>query len=87
MKNINDITGQIIDAAMKLVEDQVIVELKSVEKMIPLYEAQILAYLKLKRLNVGLLMNFNVEHVRDGIKRMIRDLDPSVSLRSFRGES
>jgi GxxExxY protein len=55
--------------------------LKSVEKMIPLYDAQLITYLKLSGLKVGLLMNFNVPHMKDGIKRVIYDLDPSVALR------
>jgi GxxExxY protein len=54
-----------------LVEDQVVVELKAVDKMIPLYQAQLLSYLKLSRKNVGLLINFNVMHLKDGIKRII----------------
>lgn len=53
-----------------LVEDVVIVELKSVAKLLPLHQAQLLAYLKLSRRPVGLLINFNVPHLRHGIKRM-----------------
>ena len=53
-----------------IVEDLVIVELKSVAKLLPLHQAQLLAYLKLSRLRVGLLINFNVAHLRHGIKRM-----------------
>ena len=53
-----------------LVESQVIVELKAVEKMIPLYEAQLLSYLKLSGNKIGLLINFNVMRLKDGIKRM-----------------
>ena len=53
-----------------LVESRVIVELKAVEKMIPLYEAQLLSYLKQSGHKVGLLINFNVERLKDGIKRM-----------------
>jgi GxxExxY protein len=53
-----------------LVEDLVIVELKSVAKLLPLHQAQLLAYLKLSRRQVGLLINFNVTHLRHGIKRM-----------------
>lgn len=120
--DINDITGQIVDAAMKvhtalgpgllesayeacltyelrqrglqvanqvelpihyagvridagyrvdlLVESQVIVELKAVEKMIPLYDAQLLSYLKLSVNKLGLLINFNVCRLRDGLKRL-----------------
>ena len=47
-----------------------IVELKAVEKMTPLHEAQLLSYLKLSGCKVGLLINFNVERLKDGIKRM-----------------
>ena len=53
-----------------LVEDIVIVELKSVAKLLPLHQAQLLAYLKLSLCPVGLLINFNVPHLRHGIKRM-----------------
>ena len=49
----------------------VIVEIKSVETMIPLYEAQLLTYLKVTGLRLGYLINFNVFHLKDGIKRMV----------------
>ncbi|WP_261344916.1 GxxExxY protein [Novipirellula artificiosorum] len=52
-----------------LVESRVIVELKSVEKMIPLYDAQLLSYLKLSGKKIGLLINFNVVKLVDGLKR------------------
>lgn len=54
-----------------LVEDCVIVEVKSVERMIPLFEAQALTYLKLTRNRLCLLINFNVPLIKDGIKRII----------------
>ena len=54
-----------------LVDDLVILELKSVESLDPIHEAQILTYLKLTGLKVGLLINFNVPVLRDGIKRLI----------------
>jgi len=54
-----------------LVDNQVIVELKSVETIIPLYEAQLLTYLKVTGLRLGYLINFNVLHLKDGIKRMV----------------
>jgi GxxExxY protein len=57
-----------------LVEDLVIVELKSVDKIAPIHEAQLLTYLKLSGKRLGLLMNFNVLHLRDGIKRMVNNL-------------
>ena len=54
-----------------LVEDQVVVELKAVGTMHKIYEAQLLTYLKAMGRKVGLLINFNVEMLKDGIKRMI----------------
>jgi len=50
---------------------QLIVELKAVEKLIPLHEAQLLTYLRLCRTPVGLLLNFNVPVLKDGMKRMV----------------
>ncbi len=57
-----------------LVEDVVIVELKVVERLAPIHEAQLLSYLKLSDRRVGLLINFHVRHLRDGIKRMVNGL-------------
>ncbi|EMI26864.1 MAG: GxxExxY protein [Rhodopirellula sp.] len=54
-----------------LVEGRVIVELKSVERTTSLHEAQLLSYLKLSGQKVGLLINFNVVKLKDGIKRMV----------------
>jgi GxxExxY protein len=54
-----------------LVEDRVIVELKAVEAMNKIYEAQLLTYLRAMNKRVGLLINFNVERVTDGVKRLI----------------
>lgn len=53
-----------------LVEDAVIIELKAVEKVIPLHEAQLISYLKLSGKKVGLLLNFNVTRLKDGITRL-----------------
>jgi len=61
-------TGYRVDPS---VEDAVIVELKSVARLHPLHQAQLLGYLKLRRRRVGLLINFNVVHLRHGIKRMM----------------
>ena len=121
--NLNDVTGQIVDAAMKvhtalgpgllesayetclayelrrrglkvvaqlglpvvydgvrldagyridlLVDDRVIVELKAVEFLLPIHRAQLLSYLKLSGCKVGLLINFNVLRLKDGIKRIV----------------
>jgi GxxExxY protein len=54
-----------------LVEDLVIVELKSVETIAPVHQAQIISYLKLSGRSLGLLINFNVAHLKDGIKRFV----------------
>jgi len=54
-----------------LVDDTVVVELKAVAKVIPIHEAQLMSYLKLSRRKVGLLINFHVLHLRDGITRMV----------------
>lgn len=54
-----------------LVEDLVIVELKVVEHILEIHKAQLLSYLKLSGRQVGLIINFNVVHLRDGIKRMV----------------
>jgi GxxExxY protein len=67
--------GQQLDDGLRLdlmVEDCVIVEVKAVEKMLPLFEAQALTYLKLTGKRLALLINFNVPNIRDGIKRIIR---------------
>ena len=54
-----------------LVEDRVVVELKSIEKLASIHEAIILTYLRLSGRRLGLLINFNVEILKDGIKRYI----------------
>ena len=54
-----------------LVEDQVIVELKAVTEMHPIYEAQLITYLRLSNIRVGLLINFNVPRLKEGIIRRI----------------
>lgn len=53
-----------------IVENDVIVELKTVEKILPIHQAQLLTYLRLTRIQTGLLMNFNAAVLKDGIKRM-----------------
>jgi GxxExxY protein len=54
-----------------LVENLVIVELKSVDAIAPVHQAQIISYLKLSGRAVGLLINFNVAHLKDGIRRFV----------------
>ena len=50
--------------------DQVIIEVKSVEKILPVHKAQLLTYMKLSRIPVGLLINFNVARLIDGVIRL-----------------
>ncbi len=54
-----------------IVEQSVLLELKSVEQLLPIHEAQLLTYLKLTKLKVGLLINFNVPVLRKGIVRKV----------------
>ena len=54
-----------------LVEKKIVIEIKAVECLNDVYMAQIMTYLKLSGCRVGLLMNFNVAHLKDGIKRVV----------------
>jgi GxxExxY protein len=57
-----------------LVEGEVTVETKAVERLKPVHEAQLLSYLKLGKNRLGLLLNFNVKRMKDGIQRMVNKL-------------
>ena len=61
--------GYVIDL---LVEDSLIVETKSVEKLLPIHSAQLLTYMQLREISAGLLLNFNVETLPHGIRRKLR---------------
>ncbi len=66
-----------IDAGYRIdmiVEGVVIVENKTVEKLLPIHEAQLLTYLKMKNCKLGFLLNWNVSRMKDGIKRMVNNL-------------
>jgi GxxExxY protein len=66
--------GGLLDCLVKLdllVESAVIVEVKAVDKIIPVHRAQLLTYLRLQNLWLGLLINFNVEVLRDGVRRVL----------------
>jgi GxxExxY protein len=67
-KEVNLDTGYRIDL---MVENIIIVEIKSVESLSDIHMAQILTYLKLSNCSLGLLANFNVTHLKDGIRRVI----------------
>jgi len=69
--------GRKLDCGYRLdvvVENAIVLELKSSEKIEPIYEAQLLTYLKLSGLHLGLILNFNVSMMRDGIKRIVHEL-------------
>jgi GxxExxY protein len=54
-----------------IVNDEIILELKSVKQILPLHEAQLLTYLRLGRYRIGLLLNFNTVSLKDGIRRRV----------------
>ncbi|MBP2295359.1 GxxExxY protein [Azospirillum rugosum] len=54
-----------------LIEDSIVIEIKSVERSLPVYEAQLLTYLKMTGHRLGFLMNFNVSRFKDGVRRMV----------------
>src|SRR5580698_8454565 len=56
-----------------VVEDEIIVEIKAVEKLLPIHEAQLLSYLRLAKKKVGLLMNFHVPVIKNGVKRIVNE--------------
>jgi GxxExxY protein len=60
-----------------LVEDEIVVELKSVEQILPVHSAQLLTYLKAAHKQVGLLINFNVPVLKDGIRRIVNNYTES----------
>jgi len=66
-----------IDAGYRIdmiVAGAVVVENKTVEKLFPIHEAQLSTYLKMKKCKIGILLNWNVRHMKDGIKRMVNNL-------------
>ncbi len=63
-----DIGGQRVDL---LVQPGLVVELKAVDTLLPIHEAQLLSYLKAGRFRLGLLINFHVEQLKQGIRRMV----------------
>lgn len=67
-----------------LVENQIVVELKTADRLEPIHEAQLLSYLKLSGCEVGLLINFNVKVLRNGIKRLVQGFKDEYSPRPLR---
>ena len=62
-----------------LIESEVIVELKSVETLLPIHKAQLLSYLKISKCKVGLLINFNVKILKNGIQRIVNNFPDSAN--------
>ena len=69
-----DITLPVGFRADIIVEDKVLIELKSVETLLPLHWKQVLTYLKVANLKLGLLINFNATVIKDGIRRIVNNL-------------
>ena len=71
-----DYKGKRLDCGYRLdivVENEIILELKSCEKIESIHKAQLLTYLKLSGLNLGLILNFNVPFMREGIVRIVNE--------------
>ena len=62
-----------------VVEDSVIVEVKAIEQLLPIHDAQILSYLRLSNKNVGLLINFHARLLKNGLKRLVHEFTDSAS--------
>jgi GxxExxY protein len=62
-----------------IVQERVIIEVKSVERTAPVHPKQLLTYLRLTNLRVGLLLNFGAEVMKEGIRRVVNDYDPPAS--------
>ena len=65
-----------------IVEDEVVVEVKAVDTLLPIHDAQLLTYLRLSGRPVGLLINFNVPFLKNGIRRLVHQLSESCSASS-----
>jgi GxxExxY protein len=71
--------GEVIDRTYRpdfVIENEVVVEVKSIAKFLPVHEAQVLTYMRLSELERGLLLNFNVALLKDGIRRLIMTRAP-----------
>ncbi len=67
--------GELIEGSLRLdlvVANTLVVELKAADKLLPIHEAQLLSYLRLSELPVGLLINFHAVRIKDGLKRLVR---------------
>lgn len=68
--------GDLLEVGYRMdlvVDESVVIEIKAVEHILPVHEAQLITYLKLSKMTVGLLINFNVPLLKDGIKRLVNN--------------
>ena len=82
--------GVRLDVAFRidlLVDERLIVEIKSVERLLPVHAKQLLTYLRLSRQPVGLLINFGGETLREGVRRLVNNYHPSASSAPLREPS
>jgi GxxExxY protein len=77
MKNFNELTEAIIGAAM---DGTILLEIKAIESLLPIHDAQLLSYLKLGGWKIGLSINFNVELLKNGLRRRVFGLVEEVIL-------
>ena len=73
--------GVIIDCGYRLdllVEDEVVIEVKAVEQLLPVHQAQVMSYLRMSGFRVGLLLNFNVRVLKQGLKRIVNEFPSSA---------
>jgi GxxExxY protein len=66
--------GNRLDCGYRLdlvVQDEIVIEVKAVERLLPIHEAQVLTYLRLSGMRVGLILNFNTRVLKDGLRRMV----------------
>ena len=78
-----DYKGTTLDCGYRLdflIDDYLVVELKAVEQLLPIHQAQVITYMKLAEAPVGLLINFNVKLLKDGIRRLFPSPSPSSLL-------
>ena len=75
-KNVRLDCGYRIDL---LVESEIVIEIKAIEILAPIHDAQLLSYLRLSGKRVGLLMNFHVRVLKDGLKRIVNEFPDSAS--------
>lgn len=74
--------GEILNSGLRLdliVENKIILELKSIEKLLPIHDAQIISYLRLADMPIGFLINFNVPLIKQGVKRFVNNFKNSAS--------